>query len=82
MKFQGYGQVWDEARKKIIVDFESTATEPGIVEVTDQATISVLINRGYQLANENKIESDTPDNPIIPESTDVKPERKRAKKDK
>jgi hypothetical protein len=48
MKFIGFGQVWDEVRSKVLVDFESTATQIGIIDVTDARTISILEKLGYK----------------------------------
>ncbi len=48
MKFQGYGQIWDRDKEKTLIDFGSTANKPGIIEVSDERTINILIEKGYK----------------------------------
>ncbi len=83
MKFKGYGKVWDNEKNRILVDFESTATEAGIIEVSDKRKIDILIGLGYkpendekEIVNETKVteEQKEPINPVDPEKESAKEE--------
>jgi len=55
MKFQGYGQIWDSEKNKVLIDFESGIDNPGTIEIQDQTTIDKLITLGYKpLLNGNE----------------------------
>jgi hypothetical protein len=48
MKFKGYGQVWDNEKNKVLIDFENGPNAPAEIEVTDKKTIEKLIALGYK----------------------------------
>ena len=72
MKFKGYGQVWDNEKNKVLVDFESGINQPGIVEVNDPRIHAKLIEMGYKpiILEENKVE--TPKATKIEKTEEVK----------
>jgi hypothetical protein len=60
MKFEGYGLVWDTEKEKVLVDFESTISGPGVIEITDERTISILKKLGYaEYTDAENAESET-----------------------
>lgn len=48
MRFAGYGVVWSEKRNRALVDFENGLEGPGVVEITEQATIDEMLALGYE----------------------------------
>jgi hypothetical protein len=75
MKISGFGQVWDNEKNRVLVDFESTPNKPGIIDITDQRTIDILIKLGY---NEHKEKELKPIEKIVisdPEKTEVSAEK-------